>query len=235
MSRFQKQNNLPSIVPKNYLFILLITLFVIPLLWGLGIFRVPVSSIFPDLQRPHFWTFFSSILILEWIAFLLIYRVTSSNMSVYLNINTAFLRKKRYLLIISFIVICILSYFAPLYLYESIPSESVVLGRIGPVSNLERLAFVFLSLTAGICEEVIFRGYGISVLEKVFKNKLLPLVITSGAFMALHGIAFLPWFLLVQYFIVGMIFGYFFQKYRRLEILIIVHFLIDAIVAISVP
>ena len=223
----------PSKLSKQHLIILMITLFIIPLLWGLGIFKIPIGDLLPDIQRPYFWTFFSSILVLEWTAFLLIYRV--SYFKTYVKFNTKFLKRYQYVIGVTFIIICVLSYFAPVYLYDMVPKDSLILGKIGPVTSTERLAFVLLSLTAGICEEVIFRGYGITVLEHYFKNKSLPLIITSLAFMSLHGIAFLPWYLLVQYFIIGLIFGYFFQKYRRLEILIIIHFLIDALVAVSVP
>lgn len=103
------------------------------------------------------------------------------------------------------------------------------------MSGIDRLAFVLLAITAGICEEVIFRGFGISALEKLTKNKWVALIISSFSFMAIHGIAFLPLAMLAQYFVIGLVFGWFYQKYRRLEYLIIVHATIDLLIPIAVP
>lgn len=230
------QNAFPISIDQKFVIILGITMLVIPLMWGLGIFNIPIRSIFPHLARPSYWTFFSSILFLEWLAFLLIYWVTRPNTAEYLSINTSFLHKYRYYLIIGFFSLLMLAGLAPNYLYpEELPANARILGHIGPVSSLERIAFVLLSLTAGICEEVIFRGYGISVLERLCKRKPVALVLSSAAFMSLHGIAFIPWPLMLQYFVIGLVFGFFFQKYRRLEILILIHFLIDALIAVMVP
>ncbi len=230
------QNNFAQPIQQKHIVVLIATLILIPLLWGTGVFKIQAAYILPGLERPFFWTFFMSILFLEWLAFLLIFYATRPNMAEYLSINTAFLSKHKFLLIGGVIVLLILAGIAPAYLYSGeLPSNSSTLGSIGPVSSIQRVAFIFLSLTAGICEEVIFRGYGISVLERIFKRKSVALIISSLAFMSLHGVAFLPWSMLVQYFIIGLIFGFIFQRYRRLEILIIVHFLLDALIAVSVP
>ncbi|MEM8886654.1 MAG: type II CAAX endopeptidase family protein [Bacteroidota bacterium] len=215
---------------------MVVGVFTIPLLWGLGIFSFPIAIIFPGISRPDFWTFFSSIVFLEWFAFGLIVWVCRPNAAEYLQINLNFLKKYRIRLLLGLGLLIVLAAFAPSYLYsDAFPQESLTLKAIGPVSGLERVAFVFLSITAGICEEVMFRGYGISVLERLLKSKDIALILSSAAFMSLHGIAFLPWYLMLQYFMIGLIFGYFFQKYRRLEILILIHFLLDALIAVFVP
>lgn len=222
-------------VQKKHTLVLIIVLFIMPLLWGTGTISIRAANFHHDLDRPSFWTFFLTILVLEWLAFFLICFVTKPKMTEYLSINEAFLSRNKILLLSGFTGLLILAGLAPNYLYAgNLPSHSL-LGSIGPVSSQQRVAFIFLSLTAGICEEVIFRGYGISLLERIFKNKAAALIVSSAAFMSLHGIAFLPWYLLFQYFIIGLIFGFFFQKFRRLEILIIIHFLLDALIAVSVP
>ncbi len=154
----------------------------------------------------------------------------------YLGINLIYLKKKKVYLFSTLFAATVLSFLAPIYLYNyTLPSESITLGFLGPVSILERLGFILLSITAGICEEVIFRGYGISVLERLFKNKYFALVISSLAFMSLHGVASVPMAFLLQYFIIGLILGAIYQRYRRLEILIIIHFILDALVAVAIP
>lgn len=42
------------------------------------------------------------------------------------------------------------------------------ISSILPVTNKEKLVFVFVCLTAGICEEIIFRGYLLYILETFF-------------------------------------------------------------------
>ncbi len=232
----KRNNNFSVPLEKKYLTVLLITLFIFPLSWGLGIYRIPLEGILPGIERPFFWSFVLSIFILHWTAFILIYWITHPNWAQLLNISMPFFKKNRLYLLSALILFSLMSALAPQYLYSgNVPAESLTLGEIGPVSNWERLVFILLSLTAGICEEVVFRGYGISVLEQFLKNKALALVISSLAFMSLHGLAFLPWFLLIQYFVIGLIFGYIFQRYRRLEILILLHAFIDILVAVSVP
>jgi membrane protease YdiL (CAAX protease family) len=56
--------------------------------------------------------------------------------------------------------------------------ESRLLDQLLPRTSTERLAFVFVSLTAGICEEVIFRGFLIAALTPVF-GSIVPAVIAS--------------------------------------------------------
>lgn len=210
---------------------------VIPLLWGMGIFRFPVDEIIPHLTRSFFWTFFVSILMLEWAAFFLIFHVTKPHTSTYLSIDTSFLKSYKFHLFLLFAFILVMAYIAPGYLYEDrLPEDSMTFGKIGPVNSLERVAFVFIALTAGICEEVIFRGYGISVLERLVKNKWIALILSSLAFMSLHGLVFTSEIVRqIPYFIVGLVFGYLYQRYRRLELLIIAHFFLDAIMSFLAP
>lgn len=232
----ETQDHSNTSVGRNKLIVLVTTLFAIPLIWGMGLFSIPMAELFPDLARPRFWSFVATILFLEWLAFGLIYWALKPNVNAYLSISSSFLNKYKYYLGGGFLVLLALAGVAPNYLYpDGIPSTSDTLGFLGPVTSIERMAFIFLSLTAGICEEVIFRGYGITTLERLTKNKPLPLIISSAAFMSLHGIAFIPIELMIQYFVIGLIFGFLFQRYRRLEWLVIVHFLIDALIAVSVP
>jgi len=86
----------------------------------------------------------------------------------------------------------------------------------------------FMSLTAGVTEEVIFRGYILTRLTKLLKGKYLPVIISAVLFSALHyGYNSLQE--LIFAFLIGVVFGAFYQKYRNIKILIVVHFLIDMI------
>lgn len=85
---------------------------------------------------------------------------------------------------------------------------------------------VFAAVTAGITEEFIFRGYMISRLSLFFKNKTLPVLISAVLFSAIH-FGYKSISELIFSFLIGIIFGYHYQKYRNIKVLIIMHFLID--------
>jgi len=85
---------------------------------------------------------------------------------------------------------------------------------------------LFIVITAAYTEEMIFRGYLIPRLQLFFKAKWWPIIISAlvfgfghfkyGTFVNVAGPVF-----------IGLVFGWYYQKYRNLKILIICHFLID--------
>lgn len=221
---------------SKHFFVLLLVLLVIPLVEGFGLLSFQLRSLFSFTDRPAFWAFLISIMILHWSAVLIVFKSTAPDTNNLLSFKVSYFGKHRIKLFISLGLATIIAFVAPTYLYgNTLPDNSLVLRFLGPVSGVERIAFVFLALTAGICEEIIFRGYGITILEKLLKNKTAALILSSLAFMSLHGIAFVPPPLLIQYFIVGLILGWIFQKYRRLEILILIHVFLDILIVVAVP
>jgi CAAX protease family protein len=88
------------------------------------------------------------------------------------------------------------------------------------------LLIFFVAATAGITEEMLFRGYIQSRFEEMFRSHWPPIILTSILFGVLHltygtvSNAIIP-------FYIGLIFSWFYWKYRNIRILIIVHFLID--------
>lgn len=91
---------------------------------------------------------------------------------------------------------------------------------------------LFATLTAGITEELIFRGYLIPRLEILFKNTKMAIVVSSLIFGLLH----YTYGTLIQIIgpvIIGLIFALQYQKYRNIKILIICHFIWDFVVIAS--
>lgn len=64
--------------------------------------------------------------------------------------------------------------------------EPPLLEAILPLTLREKLWFIPLSVSAGICEEVIFRGFAVSALTAATGNTWLAAIITSGLFGMLH-------------------------------------------------
>jgi len=63
--------------------------------------------------------------------------------------------------------------------------DNVAAGEFLPRSKKEFKWFVFLSITAGICEEILFRGYLIWYFES-FGNTIIAIVLSSILFGAAH-------------------------------------------------
>ena len=85
---------------------------------------------------------------------------------------------------------------------------------------------IFTAVTAGITEEVVFRGYLVPRLEVLFKNKYMPVIISSLAFGLIHfrynsidEVIFATLF--------GAVFAIHYQWYRNIKILIITHACVD--------
>jgi len=85
---------------------------------------------------------------------------------------------------------------------------------------------VFTAFTAGVTEEFIFRGYMISRLSLLIRNKFLPILISSLLFAAVH-LGYKNVGELIFTTLFGLVFGYYYQKYRNIKVLMIVHFLWD--------
>lgn len=85
---------------------------------------------------------------------------------------------------------------------------------------------IITAVTAGITEELIFRGYLVPRLEVLFKNKHMPVIISSLAFGLIHyryhsigEVIFATLF--------GVVFAIHYQWYRNIKILIVTHACVD--------
>lgn len=64
--------------------------------------------------------------------------------------------------------------------------ESPVLEALLPRTGVEKAFFVALSLSAGVCEELVFRGFLIGALEVAASSKWLAVALSAGVFGMVH-------------------------------------------------
>lgn len=64
--------------------------------------------------------------------------------------------------------------------------EAELLTHLLPVTRRERAVFVVLAITAGVCEEIIFRGFLIPSLSFVIGSTLVAALLSSALFGVMH-------------------------------------------------
>lgn len=90
--------------------------------------------------------------------------------------------------------------------------------------------FIYVaSITAGIVEEYIFRGYMMTRIYAISGSKFWAILISSLIFSAAH-YSYGTVFMLLQPFLFGLIFAVLYFKYRNIKVLIVVHILWDIII-----
>ncbi|MBH0052494.1 CPBP family intramembrane glutamic endopeptidase [Pseudoalteromonas sp. SWYJZ19] len=191
-----------------------------------------ISSLHNDNKRTEWWYFIFSNLLFHWIPFLFIRHALIKNNETWSSIGVDwswFLKHKSWFVGL-FTILIISAFVIPeIYYANELPTKSQA-GFIGPISTLERLiAVVVLAFTAAITEEIIFRGFALTRLKRIIPNPWFILPIIAISFVFIHGeIRSLG--LTLNYLIFSLIFGGVFivNKFKRLEILILIHFLINA-------
>ncbi len=87
---------------------------------------------------------------------------------------------------------------------------------------------IFSVITAGITEELIFRGYYMPRIEILTNNKWLTILLSSLLFGLIH-LRYGNIMALIMPFLIGLILAMHYYKYRNLSVLIISHIIIDFI------
>jgi membrane protease YdiL (CAAX protease family) len=88
---------------------------------------------------------------------------------------------------------------------------------------------LFASVTAGVTEELIFRGYLIPRLEILLKNTNLSILISSILFGLMH-YSYGTLIQIIGPIFIGLVFALHYQKHRNIKIIIMCHFLWDLLV-----
>lgn len=85
---------------------------------------------------------------------------------------------------------------------------------------------IFTCLTAGVTEELIFRGFLLPRLEIIFKNPWAAIIVSSLLFGLMHA-KYGTIINIAGPVFIGFVFAYYYWKYRNIKILMLFHFLWD--------
>ena len=100
-----------------------------------------------------------------------------------------------------------------------------------PAKDVEWLHFNFLSLSAGICEEIVFRGFFITYLYSLLQflpaqtAQILAVLFPAIIFGFVH--YYQGWKAMLKISLMAVLFGYIFVLTGSLWLLILLHFLVD--------
>jgi membrane protease YdiL (CAAX protease family) len=100
--------------------------------------------------------------------------------------------------------------------------------RLLQMFNNNKWLMIFTALTAGVVEELLFRGYLFSRLQFIFNNSYLAVIISSLLFGLIHFGYGTVQNVVIPTFI-GFAFALFYNRYKSIMVLIIAHFLYDLI------
>jgi len=167
-------------------------------------------------------------IVTQWILFLLIYVTTYRERTGLKGIGFTRIKLIHLLWAIAFLLISnLLLSLLSLLLSRvdiAIPGE---LGLLLPKNAAERVVWVVLSITAGIVEETVFRGYLITRIRQFgrLKHWIIPVVVSSLVFGAGHAYQGIGGFIIIS--IYGAMYAVLFIRTGSLWPCIIAHFFQD--------
>ncbi len=206
------------------------TLFLLLILWPVSsiIFVGDPSEALKSLSVSLIYLVYLPTMVIQWLIFALIYLTTYRERTGLAGIGFNRIRLIDFFWAIAFLLFSnlLLSLLALLLktINLEIPGE---VELILPNTITEKILWVALSITAGICEESAFRGYLITRI-KIFggtKTWILPIIIASFAFGSGHSYQGVGGFILIS--IYGAMFAILFIRTKSLWPCIIAHFFQD--------
>ncbi len=217
-------------------FTLAVVLIVYPLLYCSGYMGVLIRPIIVENSRTHWWYFWLANMVFHWVPFALIWFTLRHERQPWSSIGVDWMWfwRKRWWIGIAIGVLGLASIWMPAVHYgNELPGQSQTIF-MAPVSTVERLWVIWGAITAAVTEEVLFRGFVITRLPIYLRSVWLSLVVSVISFVFIHGTPRSPE-QAMSYIAAGFAFGvpFILMQQRRLEILILIHFLIDATLVLA--
>jgi uncharacterized protein len=112
-------------------------------------------------------------------------------------------------------------------------NENAAWDRIGVLFQDNYVLLIFTCVTAGVTEELLFRGFLQPRLELLFKNRWAAIIVTALFFAFIH-FGFGTVQNIVGPFIIGTIFSIHYSYFRNIKFLIVFHILWDLLALLLV-
>lgn len=168
---------------------LIVSLVVYPALYSSGIMGRIITPIFTEGSRLYWWYFWLANLGFHWIPFSLTAWVLYQNEETWksVGIDWSWFWKHRISLGTLLMTLGVLAFLMPgIHYGVSLPPRSQTIF-LAPVSGWERLFVLLGAGTAALTEEILFRGFALTRLNRILPSPWLALPITVISFLYIHG------------------------------------------------
>jgi uncharacterized protein len=180
--------------------------------------------------KKHIYYTNGLVLIIGALIVLTLWNVTFRSFDV-LGINYPIIDKIVYLLCGITIVIYSVDTFYNYINSKKVKEDTKALSLIMPTSWQDYQHFIFLAIAAGVCEEIVFRGFLVNYIIEAFETKsynyYLALLIPALIFSVSH--IYQGVFAVIKIFSLSLLFGAIFLFSKSLLLVIIIHVLVDLI------
>lgn len=203
-----------------FIFLLLFTIFSTSLFLTIqGIDKANANTLI--VSRTFFWIF----LLIIW---LYATKIEKYKLFIWKDRKYDFLNYCVHIILLFIAIIVVMIPVGLILQYFGSKQISSKLVEIKSILQDSKTLVLFVVITAGFTEEIIFRGYIQPRLEALLKNPYISIFITSAMFGLLHfGYGTIG--NMTGPFFIGLIFSIYYWKYRNIKVLIICHTLIDLI------
>lgn len=221
--------------PKINLFVVLVGF---PLIYFLYSLTPWAKELFMEGDSSLFIPFWSVIAVLHWLSFFLVKDFLKRENKTLKDIGYRMNTKKTVVFIVSYLLVALLVLgFTEISLrYVSIDQGKLAtLSNFFPKTTAQRIFFILTVFTAGVCEEIVYRGYAITQLRGVGVNRWLAVILAGMVFVFMHGlnsVASIYQFLF--YFAFSILFGGLFLWRKSLIPNIVIHILFDLMAMMAI-
>ncbi len=203
----------------------IVAMFLFPALYFLNAMTPWGQELWGRGNRDSYATYWISTMALHWLSVILVLYFLKKDGISLRNIGLG-LCKKGSLIVIGALVAVALGIF--FFTESAAPAKSAVdmgwMSMFYPLDTRERLLWIFCCFSAGFCEELVYRGYNISMLAFKGVNKWLALLLAAFPFILIHSFApIYSGYMFGMYFSAAIIFGLIYLLTERLWIPMAIH------------
>jgi hypothetical protein len=196
------------------------------------------TGLWQEGDRSQFFPFWGSTMLLHWASLALAWRFLRAGGWSLADIGLKLTWAQAGGLLAAYLLVAAGAYLLAEMVMAEVPPETAAqlnLGGFAPRSSAERQLWILNAFSAGFCEEVVYRGFGIRALESRGISRWLGLLITSVSFVFIHGQIVLSGLdTFGGYLTAGLLFGLLYLLTRRLWPGMLLHMLIDVLAMLAV-
>ena len=224
MSDTDSQTNFATSMPRWQVVLMLVGF---PVLYLINSFLPWSKGLFGNKDHSYFLHFWISVAVLHWLSFLVAAILIKRSGGALSDITGFHFSPRKIagilavLLIISVSLIFVRQTWPP----DRLPPGLAAWQAMFPATLIERSFWIFMCLTAGFCEEFVYRGFGITVLRGKGLRLWQAVILATLSFIFVHGLGGL--FAFPFFFLSGLLFSAIYLWRKSLLPGILLHVIMD--------